>query len=296
MTESDFINIDETAALMGVSRNTICQWIQKGLFATATLKGKVMIDKKRLEKLDGWHILAEKQKQLDDYICNVQRQIEENKTKLNDLKATQACNADIGGMREMSRGVLARMWRVLARKMDVSGQNAEMVALALEGRSTAYIAEKMRLSVTSVQTGIRRCFNIMDKLSLQTDLLQKIEMLQNENKQIKAENEIMKQNMRELLNEKKSESLTLTTSEQVKILQTSIIDSTLPSRIKHALFKVGIKSVLDLARIPTKELRGISNLGVKSIDEITQFLDSQHLKPGMGFIINPEKAEIIINN
>ena len=296
MAESDFINIDETAALLDVSQNTICKWIQKGLFATTSINGKVVIDKNLIDDLDGLQVLAEKQKQLDKCISEVQRQTEENKRKLDELKATQACNVDIGRMREMSRGVLARMWRAVARELDVSKQNAEMVAMALEGRTTAYIAKIMRLSVTSVQTGIRKCFTIMDELSLQTDLLQKVEKLQDENRRITTDNEILMQDIRELLEEKNPESLNWATSEQSKTLMKNIMDTSLPSRIKHALFKVGIKTVLDLARTPTKKLRGISNLGVKSIDEILQFLDSQHLKPGMRFIINPENAEIIIDD
>ena len=218
-----------------------------------------------------------------------------NKTKSDDLESIKAGVFEPYHLRSMTKEVLVRMWMAVSRELDISEDNSKIVAMALDERSTTYIAKAMGLSVTTVQTRIKKCFEIIEQLSVKADLLEKIKQLQLQNQKYEEANIILTENVNCLLqNGSPSGKQVLATSEMNRVLLAEISETRLNSRIKNALNRVGIKNVLELCKKTRKELRSVGNLGVKSIDEIMQFLDSHNLKPGLKFIINPDTLDIII--
>ena len=297
MDKIEYINLNETARLLGISRNTLHKWISDGVVRAVKIGRDYRIDKNYIKSLIGWSSLADSQKILDEYSHEIRQQLLINKQQLTELRLQNSTNTDIINLRQMSSIVMTRMWKIMSKKAGVTKRDMDMITMAIGGFSSNYIADKMQLSATTVQNTIRNGLKIMESFSFRLDHYEELENLQNQNESLTHENDLLKQNIYSLIdeiNQNKGCQLMDTSPQQKEILMKRIDATELPPRVVHAMTKCNVKNVLELVQKTKKELMSIQNLGAKSINQIQKFLELNNLSLNMSIIMDPDTKTLKI--
>ena len=287
------MNMTEAAKKLGVSKETIQRWMDKGLLKTTQITECHTLNQICLEEMTEQAVFAELQKCLDECRRELTKEVAKTKKQIVDLKLLYSANAEIQQLNKMTTTIMTKMWRLLSLKMDISEQNAKMVEMALQGCSSSYIANKMEQEPSTVQLAIKEALAQLDAVDVECDLMAKIDTLERQNKMLAEKNDVLSENVETL---KKSCSVKTAlhevTEEQKRVLMTNIMDTGLPFRIIHAMGLIKVNRVIDLVKLTQRDVRHARNMGKKSMEAIIHYLGIHDLKLNTYVYVDAETKAI----
>ena len=273
------MNMTEAAKKLGVSKETIQRWMDKGLLKTTQITECPDLAEICHEEMAAHEAFAELQKSLDECRRELRNEVAKTRKQIIDFRLLHSANAEIQQLNKMTATIMTKMWRLLSLKMDISEQNAKMVEMALQGCSSSYIANKMEQKPSDVQFAIKEALAELDKVDVECDLMDKINTLERQNKKLTEQNDVLTKNV-ETLRKCCNTRIALyeVTEEQKRVLMTSILDTGLPFRVIHAMTFLKVNRVIDLVRLSIEDMRNAKNIGVKSINTIIHYLGMYDLQ------------------
>ena len=290
------VPLTKVSKILGLPKEIIDNWTNAGYLETENVNGEQCISKNQLAALQDESFTA-MIKELNECKRDLKNQISKYKKQIVDLKLLYSINAEIKHLNKMSAIVMTKMWRVMAEKIDVSERNAKMIEMALQGCSSSYIANKMNISAPSVQNAIREGLKKMSMIDNQTNLLNKIQDLESRQNQLLEENDILRQNLSVIKQfQPKKKDGHNASDEQQRILETKIADTNLPGRVIHVMDAAKINRVIDMARKNANDLMRLKNMGPKSIQDISLYLERYGLKLGTDYYYDTDSHNILILN
>ena len=287
------MNMTEAAKKLGVSKDTIQRWMDKGLLKTTQITECPDLAQICHEEMAAYVTFAELQKDLDECRRELKNEVAKTKRQIADLKLLHSVNAEIQQLNKMTATIMTRMWRLLSLRMNISEQNAQMVEMALQGCSSSYIANKMEQEPSAVQLAIKEALAQLDTVAVECDLMTRIDTLERQNKKLMEQNDVLTQNVETLKkNCSVKTALHEVTEEQKRVLMTNIMDTGLPFRVIHAMTLLKVNRVIDLVRLSKRDIRHTKNMGEKSMEVIINFLGTHGLRLGTYVYVDAETKAI----
>lgn len=182
---------------------------------------------------------------------------------------------------EMNKDIVRFCCGILTQFQDVlTDREKEVCNDLLEGHSKKWISDKFQVSEES----IRKTFhNSIKKISaVCIDVVQKKEMVEHENMELKHKLFVLEKDMAEANAEARCLAREKSLSENaVRILETDVRLLPLSKRAIYALQFADVETFKDIPLLPPARLYKSRNCGTKTINEIKAYLDRFNLEIGM---------------
>lgn len=267
-----FLTRNEAAELLGVTPQTISNYVAKGILVQSVTKDPSSLQMRILGSSvqrvlnERYDIIAQSQAidSLRDELINEKESILTEVKKLKEAKELTNIGMNfLNNIKEISEILSA----FLVSNNILTRREYSILTDILTGRNLYYIAEKNNLSVTRIKQIYNRSLRV---LSLERNL--SCEKLMIENKDLKKALELEKQkneSLQELLSEVRLKNETDNSTVKIpEILVGKKSISHLSTRTYNALCLIECENLYDLALITRDMLFNLRNFGQKCRDEI----------------------------
>ncbi len=277
-----FLTRNEAAELLGVTPQTISNYVAKGILVQSETKDPSSLQMRILGSSvqrvlnEGYDIIAQSQAidSLRNELINEKESILTEVKKLKEAKELTNIGMNfLNNIKEISEILSA----FLVSNNILTRRESSILTDILTGRNLYYIAEKNNLSVTRIKQIYNRSLRV---LSLERNL--SCEKLMIENKDLKKALELEKQkneSLQELLSEVRLKKET--NNSTVKIPESLVGKksiSHLSTRTYNALRLIECENLYDLALITRDMLFNLRNFGQKCRDEIINTMSKYGLR------------------
>jgi excisionase family DNA binding protein len=281
------ITIAQAAEYLGVSRQTIKNWIDNGIIKTHGVTGKqYWIDANTLTALKDTAEDVEKQKEkLAHLKAELHKSIQEEQTLVNEIKA------NIGLIRRTKNLTAAKDFYLSIPEMMhdlgvISARERDIVKSVIVESGLSKAAEAAQISLERArQIFVKAIRKSKDLTDIKARLVE-AEELKSENKILTKEIELLK---KEIELNKKTEEMSseqrslafLEIDNLCRLLNTRIADYDLSVRALNCLGLTGIETIGDLVSCSKTDLLKRRNFGKKSLAEIESLVDVLNLSFNM---------------
>ena len=287
------IQVQEAAERTGVTKQTIRNWIAKGILPAKKISGTNYLDADMLDELT---------KEIQD-VEETRRKLEEEREFYhNESKVYRTMIDDIYNDKKtyrylsicVNRGIRTEFFDTMIRLLEVIGilnQREGAVLLdILHGETYEVVGERFGLTRERIrqiaEKAIRRSRDlttIQERLDLVTKYEEDITMLKSDNKRLREL--VRKQDEEDKWKSEMSEEERIKYikehDEMCKLLSTRLVDCDLTVRSLNCLMAGDVETIGDLARIKPQDLLKFRNFGKKSLVELRDLLDAHDLSFGM---------------
>lgn len=284
-----YISLQQAAEIANVSRQTIANWVDERIIQSRKTrcssghKYEVHIDS--LMNIINNSTIAADTQAITAYETQLNMKVAELSQQWKSLLLTKKAVCLYPQTQQI---ILRILEAVVNNNKELRG--IDMIRYVLRGNNYEEVAKMFGLQRERVRQIINKTLLRSNKIfswaevSLENQTLHNtINDLQQEVKQLKAENYNLRRDKEDLLiNNKINENIKSETftDEQLELLATSINDTTLPGRIKKLLFYARIYTVRDLLHKDKLELLRGRCFGYKALITIEDWLEAHNLTIG----------------
>ena len=299
--EQKYIKASEVAEKFGVTRQTIRNWIDKGLLSAVKLDNCHYVTIESVKSIeDKFSEIVVVEGAIEEYANKLKETYDEYKASVEHLKSSSTENEEI----RLIKPRLTELVRIMFNSVRVSQygerRGDDMIELLLHGYDVKYIAEKYGISPERVHQIVEKDLRILDYES------RKYIKIKEENERLKEELQTLKININSLrsFREPGAESLEYSKVDvQESILTKRLVDCNLSVRTLNCLKACGeyingewvykdIDTIGDLARHQKTDLLKFRNFCKKSLTELDDLLNELGLEWGTNYMVN-EKGEVV---
>lgn len=292
MKNKRFLTIPQVADQLGVTSETVKNYIRKGVLRSRNIGDWVMVDRKSLEALyDDLSHLEKMKESLRHYAEELSSEVAEREKNL--LEARKD-NDLLAGIRHSQ--ISSRLFQAMARAIGpslISDGEMETLRMYLEqcGFSSYRVAKETGQSSESVRYTVKKAIDNIGYLEPYAEVMAENKRLRDENMMLTSMLETITsfkywelKRMYEEGDLEFDDSGLDITQEEIKLcelLYTSIMDCDFSVRLINALKSHDISTLADIVNYEKHDLRRIRNLGRKSMMELEDFLEEKGLRLSM---------------
>ena len=299
--EQKYIKTSEVAEMFGVTRQTIRNWIDKGLLAAVKLDNCHYVTIESVEAIeDKFSEIVVVEGAVEEYINKQKEAYEEYKASVELLSSASAENAQIKLIKPRLTELVRVMFNIVRVSQYGERRGDDMIELLLHGYDVKYIAEKYGISPERVHQIVEKDLRILNCEG------QQYIKIKEENERLKEELQTLENNVKSLrsFREPGAESLEYSKVDvQESILTKRLVDCNLSVRTLNCLKAYGekingewvyidIETVGDLTRHTKIEMLKLRNFGKKCLIELDDFLNELGLEWGTTYMVN-ENGEVV---
>lgn len=291
MKEKRLLTIPQVAEKLGVTTETVKNYIRKGVLRTRSVGGWTMIDRKSYVKLvDDLNDLAEMEKNLKQL---KEELIAERKSRAELLSAAKETNDILGIVRRSD--ISCHLIHMIVRSMGndiLTEREACMMCRFLECADARQIAKEYDLTPERTREIINKGIRKFWKLTSYADIVAENNALKEErnnlhaalahltdaNKELKIQCGHWDEDTAAILLEY---PFTEEDKEKCEFLFREIKDFDFSTRTLNGLLRGNIENVGDMVRLTGRELLKLRNFGKKGLREIEDFVEEHGLCLGM---------------
>ena len=283
MIMGKLIQLKRAAEQLGMTRQTLLNWNDRGVikihkvgrmsFVSSDFIDSFSESFKDLEKSD--EILRQKKKEVLDKTEQLEDELRQLRKDFNVLPMLENAFQVL---------IYKTLANVLGRDKEEKRDMVKVVEYILSGHTIKETSEETGLTRYRVRDLILRMSkganNIIDFNSMHEDI-----------KKLREENEYLKEQYKVAVSEihrkeKEMEGVPNLTREQVQFIHTQVELLPLSARCVNALLIAKYKTVADILQKPKNEIYELRRIGKKTIDELTDYIESH----GLSFGMNIDKA------
>ena len=255
----------EVAELLGVKRQTVINWLGKGVLTSHTAGHQKLIDRESIEKLfDSLQDLDAMERRIEQARQDILNEQDLLDRKFSDVrKASVMMEQNL--IPRLSKEILLMIIEV--SKSILSKEEYEALKMAANSKNLDFIAESLDYTRTGIIVLLTRAIEKLNGHDAFTKLLKEHEMLKLENQQLSLRLKASQHRDRPYTAHPEASVETL------RSLATRRIDEFhLTIRTKNALKKNGIKTIGELVTLREVELMDLHAIGKYTLDEVNQLL------------------------
>lgn len=279
------IRIKDAAERIGVDRQTIRNWIERGFIKQVNSDGKnFYVVEDEINEIVKSNIVGLKEK-----IVKIERDLQQEYDKefriLHDLRR-EVFMLDKFGKRLTSKDFFISVANMLESFGILCARERDIVVKLIMGEDIVRIADDFYLSRQRVaQIYFKACRKTRNVEKIKV-IMEDYDRLRQENALLINENEslgrILKMNEKLEDDEIKTDMIKAEDNDDlIKMLNTSILDLGFSVRTLNCLKFADCETVADIVRFQANELLRFRNFGKKSLQEIQDFFDLNGLEFGM---------------
>lgn len=300
------ISTEEAAKILGVCRQTVVNWISKGVMKAHKIGNFSMLDADTVKALtDTAQETEEAEMRLKELKQSISEQLEEAEREVRNIRRINGLTS-----RYAKVGVLSEIIEPLYTlvKSDKSLKRYEkgfrVLDLLARGKDLKYISEhEMGYHIQTLRAFALKAMRQIAKLRNYNEIIDENNKLRELNKFISFQYEQVLEEKRTLmarlnLESEKEEGLEYATEEDkatYHLLQTPICDLNLSVRAINVLKAMDIKTLGDLVQYNKSDFLRQRNLGKKTLIEIKDLLDSLNLDFGIDISFLMERINNTFN-
>lgn len=299
--EQKYIKASEVAEKFGVTRQTIRNWIDKGLLAAVKLDNCHYVTMESVEAIeDKFSEIVVVEGAVEEYINKQKETYEEYKASVELLRSASAENAQIKLIKPRLSELVRVMFNIVRVSQYGERRGDDMIELLLHGYDVKYIAEKYGISPERVHQIVEKDLRVLNYEGRQ------YVKIKEENERLKEELQTLENNIKSLrsFREPGAESLEYSKVDvQESILTKKLVDCNLSVRCLNCLKAYGekingewvdmpIDTIGDLTRHNKTDMLRLRNFGKKCLIELDDFLDELGLEWGTNYMVN-EDGEVV---
>lgn len=299
--EQRYYKASDVAEKFGVHRQTIRNWIDKGLLRALKLDGCHYIMTDSLQELESKLMTV---KEVEESVVYYKERLKilekQHKESVDKLRACCKGNQALVSNRQAVVKILPTLFSVVNNGLDLTLRGKKMIEMLLDGKDVKYISEEFGITPARVTQLID-----LELRKLVRDA-KNYTMLQEENKRLKKELQTMENNIKSLRNfrDTGTESIEYNKVDvQESIITHKLVDCCLSVRVLNALrsyreivngewVDMPIVTVGDLTRHNKTDMLKLRNFGKKCLNELDDFLNELGLEWGTNYMVN-EKGEVV---
>ena len=280
------ISRSEAASILGVSPQTISNYITKGILAGTRRGSYTYVFRKSLEKAC---VESRDAKAAKEEFDQVHEHYLKKKKELTDMG-----NEIIKDFNLMNKAYSLRteffeaICRMCGASDDINDENfsrrtATIIEMWLRGQDYSYIAQAHGLTKERIRQIIAAGLYRMPKWKDYVETAKRCNTLEKKMKEISAENKMLEEEnhkLREQLMLKENKCLCQHRSRQkmaTPILKKPIHETELSTRAINCLMAADIKTVYDLTNITRDRLMCLNQMGRKTVTEIEEFMQKNKI-------------------
>lgn len=288
--EQEYIKASEVAEKFGVTRQTIRNWIDKGLLAAVKLDNCHYVTMESVSAIeDKFSEIVVVEGAVEEYINKQKQMYDEYKASVELLKSSSAENAEIRLIKPRLSELVRVLFGIVRITQYGERRGDDMVELLLHGYDVKYIAEQYGISPERVHQIVEKDLRILNCEGRQYIKIKE------ENEHLKEELKTLKANVNTLrsFREPGAENLEYHKVDvQESILTKKLIDCDISVRTLNCLKSEDIETVGELARHHKTDLLKLRNFGKKCLIEIDDLLNDLGLEWGTTYMVN-ENGEVV---
>ena len=286
--EQKYIKASEVAEKFGVTRQTIRNWIDKGLIIAEKIDGSTYCTIESVRAIeDKYADVVVVEGALEAYMKKYDAACEEYKASVELLHGASAANDEIRLNKPRLTELIRVLFGIVRVGIDLRGER--MIEMLLAGSDSKEISESYGISPERVNQIVEKTIRILNCEGVQ------YQKLKEENERMKEELQTMENNVKSLrsFREPGAENLEYSKVDvQESILTKRLVDCNITVRTLNCLKAEDIETVGDLARQHKTDLLKIRNFGKKCLIEIDDFLNELGLEWGTNYMVN-EDGEVV---
>lgn len=296
--EQKYIKASEVAAMFGVTRQTIRNWIDKRLLIATKIDGCHYVTMKSVRAIeDKYADIEVEEGAADAYLRKLRAANDEYQKSAKRLRDCCNWNDAVRKNREQVVKFVPTLFDIVRICRYPSTTRGEaMVSLLLSGKDVKSISEQFGVTPERVKQIMEKELRILQcEATIYT-------RLKEENESMREQIQTLKNNVASLdsaIVDMKNRHTDITIEKipvdaQENTLTTKLVDCNLSVRALNCLKNGGIETVGDLTRLNKTDLLRFRCFGKKTLNELDDFLDSIGLKWGTNYIIgeNGEVTEV----
>ncbi|MBO4785572.1 MAG: helix-turn-helix domain-containing protein, partial [Prevotella sp.] len=288
--EQKYIKASDVAEKFGVTRQTIRNWIDKGLLAAVKLDNCHYVTMESVKVIeDKYSEIVVVEGALEAYVNKQKATYEEYKASVELLRQSSAENTKICLIKPRLTELVRIMFGIVRVSQYGERRGDDMIELLLHGYDVKYIAEKYGISPERVHQIVEKDLRILNCEG------QQYIKIKEENERLKEEILTLKANVNSLrsFREPGAENLEYSKVDvQESILTKRLVDCDISVRTLNCLKSEDIETVGDLARRNKTDLLKLRNFGKKCLIEIDDLLNDLGLEWGTNYMVN-EDGEVV---
>lgn len=282
--EQKYIKASEVAEKFGVTRQTIRNWIDKGLIIAEKIDGSTYCTTKSVKAIeDKFSEIVISEGALEAYIHKNHAACEEYEASIELLHSTIDANTELRLNKPRLTELIRVLFGIVRVGIDLRGER--MIEMLLTGSDSKEISESYGVSPERVNQIVEKTIRILNCEGVQ------YQKLKEENERMKDELQTMENNVKSLrsFREPGAEKLEYSKVDvQESILTKRLVDCNITVRTLNCLKAEDIETVGDLARRHKTDLLKLRNFGKKCLIEIDDFLNELGLEWGTNYMVNED--------
>lgn len=286
--EQEYIKASEVAEKFGVTRQTIRNWIDKGLIIAEKIDGSTYCTIESVRAIeDKYADVVVVEGALEAYMKKYDAACEEYKASVELLHGASAANTELRLNKPRLTELIRVLFGIVRVGIDLRGER--MIEMFLTGSDSKEISESYGISPERVNQIVEKTIRILNCEGVQ------YQKLKEENERMKEELQTMENNVKSLrsFREPGAENLEYSKVDvQESILTKRLVDCNITVRTLNCLKAEDIETVGDLARQHKTDLLKLRNFGKKCLIEIDDFLNELGLEWGTNYMVN-ENGEVV---
>lgn len=281
-----YIKVSEVAKMFGVSRQTVRNWVSKGMLESLTVEGTQYVSKRSLKKVsDGLHKVVG----AENRVRELEERISELESKYADsiIELRNCCNDNkaLSCDRQILSQLLPTFLKLIQQRPDDSSRrDTEILQMLLMGDDINTISSHFKLTRTRILQIIEKelseiQYNIEDYLRLKED-----------RDNLREAVEILRINKRSLENIRYE--IKYMDNVKPSILTKKLYDFNLSVRAINCCRFGEITTIADLVSHTPYQLLTIRSMGKKTLAELEELVSSLGLELGKNYVVNPDGAVV----
>lgn len=272
----------EVAEYLGVTPQTVSNWINKGIIKAAHDEGRaVYVSRAVVEKFaDDLRMTSDDENKIREYV-NMKHEEKKHFAELwGDMNTTKINRNQLNSYIEIVQLGVIKAFELCGDKL--TGREKGIIKKALALKPTTEIAEEYNVSRTMVNHLIRRVLVKMKRLEsveTYTNLANENAQLNQQVKMIKERNEQMKNLFIAAIQGIDIEKSPTISDANIDLLATKIENIGFSRRLTNACRRAGY-TLGDVIQYRYDDLCKLRNMGKKSMDELIEFMGKYGLKFG----------------
>lgn len=275
--KSKFVTKQEAADIIEVCPQTIANFVERGMLSGYKSCNHIFVSRESIEKfMDQAHKTISAKKELDAKRHEYEQQKKEYDQLIEQLSEdTVLANAAY----QTKSTIIEALCKMCGSDDYIDDPKftrriAEIITLWLSGEDYTTIASVYGLTRERIRQLIMQGIRHLPKWSNYVQMHKDFSELNKKCQQLEAENQILQDTIVELKSRVDDYDDELSTD---PLMTKSIFDLGFTNRTINCLTYTNIRTVYDLTRKTESDLFGIRNLGKKSVREIADFLEKNHL-------------------
>ena len=273
------ISVQEAAKLLGVTPQSVRNWIDKGYIKGHMVGDHLVVDRETIEQyFDGLQELGKLEKTVYAKLEKLRKEDWELDDEIHDVLMAKE-KTENTSLRGVYRQIVS--FAVMNSQSMFSDKQQQVFRGMMGWGNADSVAKDMGLTRSRVVDIFNQCLKIIHSTIRLKDDREEWERMRKENLRLKAENVSLRQQLNEY---KKEEPPTPPPTPEELLrqkLNTPFVEFPFFGRAYHVLKALGCKTLGDVAALQKSTLEGYPRCGRKTIEDIENELIEQGLSLGM---------------